>query len=327
MKNQLLVRDLVTDLELQILCGQHEVEGRGGLKNPVEQKEYRIPGLELAGYIDFLPEGQILLLGETENRFLSLLSPDEVLERLSAIFTRSFPCVILSSESALHQVLHDQAEKHQRPILRTGEEFNRFKFLLTNYLHLRFAPKKTLHGVLVEVYGVGILILGSSATGKSECALELIKRGHRLIADDSVELVRVSDHTVIGMSNPLIGHHMEIRGLGIIDIARLFGVAATTTEKRVDLILSFEKWDDNAQYDRLGMEEKQKEILDVMLPTITIPVMAGRNLAVLVETAAMDYNLKRHGIHSARNFSQLIRSHISTRTRQAQESPILGGIS
>ncbi|MFC1743330.1 HPr(Ser) kinase/phosphatase [Candidatus Riflebacteria bacterium] len=309
----LTVSELVNELELEVINGQ---EGKG-LQNSISDQKFRIPGLELVGYYKFFPYGQILVMGSQEVSYLIQLPEEELKSNLTQLFQQKFPCVVIASPIEPPPLLNSLASEYECPLIWSKEDINEFAYRLTNYLHLKFVPKKVTHGVLVEVYGVGILILGPSATGKSECALELIKRGHRLISDDSVELVRVSDNTLIGLSNPIIGHHMEIRGLGIIDISQLFGVAATATEKRIDLITNFERWDEKKEYDRLGVVETTEEILLVKIPAKTIPVQAGRNLAILVETAAMDFNLKKIGVHSAKNFSRLLRSHIQYQKRDA----------
>ncbi|MBF0410534.1 MAG: HPr(Ser) kinase/phosphatase [Candidatus Riflebacteria bacterium] len=293
-----LVREIVKDQNLNVIAGNT------GLDRKVISSEVHRPGLELAGFFDYFGYERIIVLGRTELAYLGEQSPETRKTRLRQLLFFNIPCIIVTDDLLVLDELTELCNQKNVPILRTSEKTGEFIYQLSRYLHNRFAPRKSVHGVFVEVYGVGILITGPSGIGKSECSLELVKRGHRLVADDAVQLMKISDTKVIGYPDALIKHHMEIRGLGIIDIRSLFGIAATADEKPVELLIQLEKWDDKKEYDRLGISQKSVKLLKVEIPNITIPVREGRNLAVIIETAAMNFYLRKMGIHSAEEFAR-----------------------
>ncbi len=293
-----LVREIAKDHGLSVIAGAD------GLDRKVISSEVHRPGLELAGFFEHFGYERIIVLGRTELAYLGEQNPETRKVRLRQLLFFNIPCIIVTDDLLVLDELIELCNQKKVPILRTSEKTGEFIYQLSRYLHNRFAPRKSMHGVFVEVYGVGILIVGSSGIGKSECALELIKRGHRLVADDAVQLMKISDTKVVGYPDPMIRHHMEIRGLGIIDIGALFGIAATAEEKPVELIISLEKWDDRKEYDRLGIMQRTMKILKVEIPSTTIPVREGRNLAVVIETAAMNFYLRRMGIQSAEDFAK-----------------------
>ncbi|RCK78933.1 MAG: HPr kinase/phosphorylase [Candidatus Ozemobacter sibiricus] len=297
-----LVREIVADQGLTLIAGQP------GLDRKIISPEVHRPGLELAGFFEHFGYERIIVLGRTELAYLGEQPPETRKVRLRQLLFFNIPCIIVTDDLLVLDELIDLCNQKGIPILRTAQRAGEFIYQLSRYLHNRFAPRKSVHGVFVEVYGVGILIMGPSGIGKSECALELIKRGHRLVADDAVQLTKISDHKIVGSPDEMIRHHMEIRGLGIIDIQALFGISATAEEKPVELVIQFEKWDDKKEYDRLGILQKTIKFLKVEVPITTIPVREGRNLAVVVETAAMNYYLKRMGITSAENFARQLQS-------------------
>ncbi|MBI3039891.1 HPr(Ser) kinase/phosphatase, partial [bacterium] len=253
---------------------------------------------------------KVIVLGRTELSYLGE-QPFEVRKvRLRQLLFFNIPCIIVTDDLLVLEDLLELCNQKHIPVLRTPEKTGEFIYQLSRYLHNRFAPRKSVHGVFVEVYGVGILIMGPSGIGKSECALELIKRGHRLVADDAVQLVKISETKVLGYPNEMIRHHMEIRGLGIIDIRSLFGIAATADEKAVELVMNLEKWDDKKEYDRLGIFQRSSKLLKVEIPSMTIPVREGRNLAVVVETAAMNFYLRKLGISTAEDFATRLKTRL-----------------
>lgn len=293
-----LVREVVADQGLTVIAGQN------GLDRKIISPEVHRPGLELAGFFEHFGYERIIVLGRTELAYLGEQTPETRKVRLRQLLFFNIPCIIVTDDLLVLDQLIELCNQKNIPVLRTSGRAGEFIYQLSRYLHSRFAPRKSVHGVFVEVYGVGILIMGPSGIGKSECALELIKRGHRLVADDAVLLTKISDHKIVGTPDEMIQHHMEIRGLGIIDIQSLFGISATADEKPVELVVHFEKWDDKKEYDRLGILQKTVKFLKVEIPITTIPVREGRNLAVVVETAAMNFYLKRMGITSAENFAR-----------------------
>ncbi|MFZ2955631.1 MAG: HPr(Ser) kinase/phosphatase [Candidatus Ozemobacteraceae bacterium] len=297
-----LVREVMKDQGLSILAGQN------GLDRKIISSEVHRPGLELAGFFEHFGYERIIVLGRTELAYLGEQNAETRKVRLRQLLFFNIPCIIVTDDLLVLEELIELCNQKGVPILRTAEKTGEFIYQLSRYLHNRFAPRKSMHGVFVEVYGVGILIIGPSGIGKSECALELIKRGHRLIADDAVQLTKISDSKIIGYPDEMIRHHMEIRGLGIIDIRSLFGIAATADEKPVELVIQLEKWDDRKEYDRLGIQQRTMKILKVEIPSTTIPVREGRNLAVVIETGAMNFYLRRMGVMSAENFAKKLQS-------------------
>jgi HPr kinase/phosphorylase len=300
-----LVREIVQDQDLTILAG------RDGLDRKIISAEVHRPGLELAGFFEHFGYERVILLGRTELAYLGEQSGETRKVRLRQLLFFNIPCIIITDDLLVSDDLVELCEKKNISLLRTPVRAGEFVYQLSSYLHNRFAPRKSVHGVFVEVYGVGILIMGPSGIGKSECALELVKRGHRLVADDAVQLMKISDSKILGSPDDMIRHHMEIRGLGIIDIRSLFGIAATADEKSVDMIINLEKWDDQKEYDRLGIFQKTARLIKVEIPSTTIPVREGRNLAVVIETAAMNFYLRRMGIMSAENFSKKLRAKVA----------------
>mgnify|MGYP003293893236 CR=1 FL=1 len=298
----ILVREIVQDQNLTVLAGSE------GLNRKIISSEVHRPGLELAGFFEHFGYERVIVLGRTELAYLDEQEAEIRKQRLLQLLFFNIPCVIITEGMLVRDELITHCNNKGVPLLRTNSRTGEFIYELSKYLHNRFAPRKSVHGVLVEVYGVGILITGASGIGKSECALELIKRGHRLVADDAVQLMKISDNKIVGKPDEMIRHRMEIRGLGIIDIASLFGIAATADEKDVDMVINFEKWDDNKEYDRLGIFQRTTKYLKVEVPSTTIPVREGRNLAVVVETAAMDFYMRRRGIMSAEIFSNQLKA-------------------
>lgn len=268
----------------------------------VEIAEVNRPGLFLAGYYDYFDKLRLQILGLAEMNFLSGLSAEKRYERLDQLFGQQPPAVIVCRSEELEPFpeMLELAQKHGVALLRSNEMTCTLMGSLISVLNLELAPRITRHGVLVEVYGEGVLITGESGAGKSEAAVELIKRGHRLIADDAVEIRKVSDKTLIGASPSNIRHFVELRGIGIINARRIFGMGAVKNTEKIDMVIQLEAWDSTKAYDRLGLDNEYTRILDIQVPVITVPITPGRNLAVIVETAAMNNRQKKMGYNAAK---------------------------
>ena len=262
------------------------------------------PGLQLVGFYDHYEPARLQIVGKVENLFLGELEPEERARRLEDFF-RSMPAgVIVTSSIEIDPNTVAIAEKYGVPLLRTAERTSEFMAALIAYLNVQLGPRITRHGVLVEVYGEGILLLGDSGVGKSETAIELVKRGHRLIADDAVEIKRVSATTLVGCAPPLIRHYVELRGIGIVDVRRLFGMGAVKETEKIDLVINLENWQQGKMYDRLGLDAETVDILGIRVPSIVLPVCPGRNLSVVIEVAAMNNRQKRMGYNTAEEFNK-----------------------
>lgn len=290
-------KKVVDQFQLNVLAGEQ------GLNREVKVSDLHRPAFVLAGFPLNHPPERIQILGKTELSFINGLEGDVRAERLKEICHRETPCIIVAHGEEPPADLKAYAEQAHVPLLQTNVPTTKFISILTNYLEAELSPRTTMHGVLVEVYGVGVLILGKSGIGKSETALELLKRGHRLVADDAVEIRQTAEQELIGSAPELIECLMEIRGLGILNIMTMFGAGAVRQQKKITLAVELEYWDSRKNYDRLGLDEEKMQILDTFIPKVTIPVRPGRNLAVIVEVAAMNYRLKRMGYHAAMQFT------------------------
>ena len=287
------------DLKLELITGSKK-----GLTNKIKLFLINRPGLALANYFDYFAYARIQILGKTEFSYLKKLSRKKREEILQKLCSYNIPCIVVTRKMRVPNELLKAVQMKDIPILRTSLMTNNFINKVSFYLEEKFAPSASLHGVLIDVYGVGILLLGESGIGKSECALELIKRGHRLISDDVVEIIRKPDGGLIGSGVEFAKHHMEVRGLGIIDIKNLFGTGAIRDACQIDLVVNMEGWDSTKEYDRLGLEEYKFNILDVELPQLIVPVGPGRNIAIIVEVAAMNWRLKAKGYNPAEEFNK-----------------------
>ena len=269
----------------------------------ITRSDINRPALPLAGFFKCFESDRIQIIGITEHAYLNSLPESERRERIRALFALNPPAVIYTHKNAVDGVVLEGAKEFGVPLLSTDRQTSEFMAALIAYLNVQLAPMQTRHGVLVEVYGEGILIVGDSGVGKSETAIELIKRGHRFIADDAVELRRVSAKTIVGTSPELIRHYIELRGIGIVDVRRLFGMGAVKETEKIDLVVQFEPWDQSKMYERLGMDESYTEIMGIKIPCLTVPVKPGRNLAVILEIAAMNNRQKRMGYNTAKEFN------------------------
>ena len=262
------------------------------------------PGLQMVGFYDHYEQMRLQIIGKVENLFIQGMDPTERRMRLEDFF-RSCPVgVIFTTSIEVGDDFLELAEKFRVPLMRTATRTSEFMAALIAYLNVELGPRITRHGVLVEVYGEGILLLADSGVGKSETAIELLKRGHRLIADDAVEIKKVSATTLVGRAPEIIRHYVELRGVGIVDVRRLFGMGAVKESEKIDLVINLEPWDNNKMYDRLGLDEHTDNILGIEVPSITLPVSSGRNLSVVIEVAAMNNRQKRMGYNTAKEFNK-----------------------
>ncbi len=298
------VKDLLERFDLEL------VSGEDGINRPITTSDISRPGLEMAGFFDYYPEERLQLLGKTELSFFSMLNDEDKRIRMRKLCTDATPGIIVTRGLEVPKELIEASEEDAVPVMRSKLKTTKLLSQLTNYLEVELAPIIAIHGVLVDVYGVGVLITGQSGVGKSETALELVKRGHRLVADDCVEIRQEDQDTLVGKSPPLIEHLLEIRGLGIINVMTLFGAGAVRSRKRITMCVHLENWDDQKQYDRLGLDEDTMKIFDTEIPKLTIPVRPGRNLAVIIEVAAMNFRLKRMGVNTAEQFTEKLKETI-----------------
>ena len=293
------------------------IAGRRGLPRAITIPEINRPGLALSGFYEAFGSSRVQLFGRGETAYLNKLHKEKTSDSLNMFFQMQIPCCVFTYNLEPTEEFRALAEENCCPILQTSLTSAEFSNRLTRIFSNTFAPHQTLHGVLVEVYGIGILLNGHSGVGKSETALELVERGHRLVADDIIDIRCVNGNVLLGRgANTIISHHMEIRGLGIINISSLYGVGAIRDQKEVQLIVQLEDWNSSKAYDRLGTEQKYMELLGVNVPMIEIPVRPGRNLPIIIEAAAMNERLKNMGYNSAKDFNQNVLKWIESEDAQ-----------
>jgi HPr kinase/phosphorylase len=301
MTPMLTVRSLLDEssgLRLVLLAGE------GGLARRISNQRIQKPGLALAGYVKQVHPERVQILGSTEISYLQTLSAAEAQRSIDSFMSLDPACIIVTKGLDVPPVVLESAERMGVPLLRTPLVSSTAIDAIQKHLELQLAPTASIHAVLMDVLGVGVLLLGKSGIGKSEAALDLIMRGHRLVADDLVEVRRTSGEVLVGWASELIKHHMEVRGLGIINIKDMFGVAAVRDEKKIELVLELTRWDPTENHDRLGLDEMVYPILEVPVPLLRIPVSPGRNVSSLIEVAARNRLLQVRGHHSAREFQE-----------------------
>ena len=295
---QVITKDVQEKFNLQLVSGEE------GIGRYITTSDISRPGLEMAGYFTHYPANRVQLLGKTELSFFEMLPEKDKKERMKKLCSEQTPAIIISRGMDVPPSLIEASNENHVPVLITSLTTTRFSSQLTNFLESKLAPTTAMHGVLVDVYGIGVLIIGKSGVGKSETALELVKKGHRLVADDSVEIRQEGENMLVGFPPPLLEHLLEIRGIGIIDIMTLFGASAIRPYKRITLIVELEIWDPDKFYDRLGLDEEKMKIIDTDVTKLTIPVQPGRNVSVIIEVAAMNYRLKKMGVNAAEEFAR-----------------------
>jgi HPr kinase/phosphorylase len=282
--------------------------GGVSLKRRIESATISSPGLVLAGFTDRFARGRLQVLGETEIRYLNSLDDAALEHSVETFLSLDMPCIFVTKGQEIPHVLLAGATRHSVPVictrLKTGDFFRRVQ----PYLEEQFAPSTTLHGSLADVYGVGLLFMGKSGIGKSECVLDLVERGHRLVADDLVHVTQRGNDILIGRGHELQRHHMEIRGIGIIDISALFGIRAIRQQKRIEVVVHLDQWSDATHYDRSGLDVEEMDVLGVKLPRVTVPLNPGKNITVMSEVVAMNHLLKYSGTHSAHLFNKRLQN-------------------
>lgn len=288
------LQKIIEEFHLRVVHGQEFVPDVH-----ITSSEINRPGLQFAGYMDYFGPDRIQIAGRGEMEYLMSLSPEKRLDVLDRYFQAGVPCLVICRDLPVLEEFKIVSQRYQTPILTTPSVTSECLSGIIRYLNVELAPRISIHGTLVEVYGEGILIVGKSVVGKSETTLELIKRGHRLVADDQVEISRVSDKSLVGTAPEIIRHMMEIRGIGFIDIKYLYGVGSVKLTENIRLVIQLENWQQDKEYDRVGLDDNYTEILGIKVPCITLPVRPGRNLAVIVEVAAMNNRQKIMGYNAA----------------------------
>ena len=307
-KNSVDLQSIIQEFQLETL---YMPEG----EHSVISADVNRPGLPLAGFFDYFDAKRIQIIGNAEHEYLDLLGEETRRKRLAEFFSRCFPALVVARGLEIFPEMSELSEKYAVPLLRTQMHTSEFMSALIASLNLSLAPCITRHGVLVEVYGEGILILGDSGVGKSETAIELVKRGHRLIADDAVEIKKVSAKSLVGSAPEIIRHYVELRGIGVVDVRRIFGMGAVKDTEKIDLIINLENWVQGKMYDRFGLDKDFTDIMGINIPTLTIPVKPGRNLAVIIEIAAMNNRQKKMGYDTAEEFNKRIMESIQAKTQ------------
>jgi len=309
----LLGEDL-SDLRLTILSGDQHLDNR--ITNPRVQK----PGLAFAGYYAYIKPGRVQIVGESETEYLKTLPADERAERFDTITALPVPVFVITKALAPLEGFLKRCQEREVPVLSSPElsstVIKRISYFLEDYL----VPRTHIHGVLLDIYGLGVLLIGGSGVGKSECALDLITRGHSLVADDRVTVKRYPNGDLVGFSEGPLRHHMELRGLGIVNVQDLFGLAAVRERKSIDLVIELEHWREGEAYDRLGLDETLYDILETPCPYIKMPIALGRNVSILVEIAARNHVLKLQGHHSAQEFARKLEEELERKTGEDRES-------
>lgn len=291
-----LFEDKSEALDLELLSAN-------SLDRAIDEPSLSSPGLILAGYDDRLPRGRLQILGETEISFLRSRAPADLEDVLRRLFSMDMPAVIVTKGMEVPPRMLEVAAELGVPVLRTSLKTGDFYRRIQPYLEGMFAPTTTLHGSMADVYGVGLLVVGRSGIGKSECVLDLVERGHRLVADDLVYVSRRGNDVLIARGHELQRHHMEIRGIGIVDIPALFGIRSIRQQKRIEVVVRLVDWNERESYDRTGLESEMIDILDVQIPQVTIPLNPGKNITVISEVIAMNHLLKYSGVHTAERFN------------------------
>ena len=295
--NKVSVQELVDECDLVVYSGGVNLDSRYIMTSDISR-----PGLEMTGYFDYYPAERIQLLGMTEISYSHKMKKNERARIMDKMCGKNTPCFLVSRFLPVPVELEEAGKRHNIPILRSKLSTTRLSSRLTDFLQAKLSERRSVHGVLMDIYGLGVLITGDSGVGKSETALELIKRGHRLIADDRVEIYQQDERTLVGEAPEILNHLLEIRGVGIIDVMNLFGAGSVRQNTNISVIVNLENWSADKQYDRLGSGEQEYELFGVFLPKINIPVKVGRNMAIIIESAAMNFRAKSMGYDTTQKF-------------------------
>lgn len=308
--SELSIKDLLATYGQQLRLKL--IAGAKGLQRTINNSDIHRPGLALTGFVELFTLDQVQLLGNTEVEYLRSLSPERRRQALEIIYQFDIPCVVLTARGRVHSELRELADECEVPLLKSEFNTAEFTHLIRFYLDEVFAPQVSMHGTLVDVSGVGLLFRGRSGIGKSEVALDLVERGHRLVADDVVIINRKPQGILVGCSAEMLQDHIEIRGIGILDVKKMFGAWRTRRQKRVEILVNLVDWDEKYAYERLGLEDNKVVILGVEVPEVFIPLFPGKNITVLAEAIAIDYLLRLDGDYAARTFSQRLQERIKS---------------
>lgn len=309
MKNKIFIKDLFDlpgDIDLRLVS----LTGDVGLEKEIKVADVNRPGLSLSGFYEFFAYDRIQIFGKGENSYLHSLSDEQSREALDRFFSYEVFCCVFTHNKRPTKMFVEFAREKNVPVIITELGTTAFIGQVTHIVEEVQAPVVSIHSTLVDVYGFGVLIRGKSGVGKSETALELIERGHRLVADDIVQVKKIEDSMLVGNGSPIIRHHIEIRGLGILNVRDIFGIGSVRNRKRIEIVVTLEEWDSSKNYDRLGIDEKHFTILGIDVPHIEIPVRPGRNIPVIVEAAALNQRLKKMGVHSAKELDSKLQDWI-----------------
>ena len=291
------------------------VNGDVGFEREITDKNIHRPGLALAGYVELFTYDRVQIFGNTEIRYLNHLTFDERINAFKTIFKFDLPCIFVTGENKLDNELVAIATEHNVSVILTPLETTKFVYFISDFLDDHFAPQTVLHGSFVDVDGIGVLITGRSGIGKSEIALDLVERGHRLVADDVVMVTRKGEGILMGSGSDVVKHYMEIRGLGLIDVRSIFGIRSIRFQKRIEIIVELQEWRNDIEYTRTGLDHEDISILGVSLPHIKLPIVPGKNITVIVEVIAMDYQLKHYGFDSAKEFAKRLDAAIAEKNK------------
>jgi HPr kinase/phosphorylase len=289
--------------------------GETGFDNLVRDKNIHRPGLALAGYVELFTYNRVQVFGNTEVRYLNHLTPEKRSQAYSTLMKFDIPCIVITNNNQIESELLDLSIKHNVPVFQTPLETTKLVYFISDFLDDQFAPQTIIHGSFVDVYGIGVLVTGRSGIGKSEIALDLVERGHRLVADDVVVVTRKGEGILMGAGTDLVKHFMEIRGLGLIDVRSMFGIRAIRFQKRVEVIVELEDWDKSQEYTRTGLDNLAMTILEVELPKVRLPIYPGKNVTVIAEVIALNYLLKHYGYDAAKEFQSRLENAISEKSK------------
>ncbi len=307
------ISQMIEDNQLTIIAGEK------GINRLIKETMISRPGIELAGFTSFFDKNRVILIGSKENSFLKMFDPATKEQRLRNIFKELPPALVFSTNVIVEDIFIKLGNEYGIPILKSNFRTTALNSILYSYLQHHLAVRETIHGVLMDINGVGTLIIGKSGVGKSEVALELIKMGHIIISDDRVDIYQKDVGVLIGEAPEVLSRYLEVRGIGIVDVVAMFGVGSYRENKKVRLVVELEKWETNKNYDRLGLESKKVKYFDTEIPKVTIPILPGRNVALLVESAAANEKLKYLGYHAAFNFTKEIERKIKVNEKRSKE--------
>lgn len=307
-----LYADVKDRLQLELLNDQ------ASFKCVISEPDLHRPGLALSGFVDVFTYQRVQVVGNTENGYLRKMPPTEREKAIATLFMFKLPCIIITENNELPPEFLNIATLRKTSVFRTPFKTTRLMHLLSDYLDEKFAPSVTVHGSLVDVYGIGVMFTGRSGIGKSEIALDLVERGHRLVADDIVHIARKAEGILIGSANETLKHYMEIRGVGIVDVQSIFGIRSIRLQKRIEVEVQLEEWDDNEDYERIGLDESITEILGVEVPVVKLPIFPGKNITVIAEVLALRQLLKINGIDPAQRFNERLIKKMQTKLKTAK---------